>query len=72
MKPAISKPVNCPHPGGEPGEWECVQVVGADQTRHDTNVMHLVGLGWQVWANGKIEVNGVDVPGAYLIRKIDA
>ena len=72
MKSTISKPIPCPHPGGEPGEWKCIQVVGEDQKMHDRAVHHLASNGWQVWANGKIEVNGVDVPGAYLIRKIDA
>jgi hypothetical protein len=63
MEPTISKPIPCPHPGGEPGEWECIQVVGEG---HDRAVNHLVSAGWMVWANGKI----LDIPGAYLVRKI--
>ena len=73
MKSTISKPIPCPPlMVGEPGEWECVQVVGEGQKMRDRAIHHLVSIGWQVWANGKIEVDGVDVPGAYLVKKIEA
>lgn len=62
----------CAHPGGELGAWESMTIVGDTQYEHDASVDRAIRAGWGVWANGKIEVDGVDVPGAYLVRKIDA
>jgi hypothetical protein len=60
----------CAHPGGEPGEWESMSFVGGTQVEHDASVARAVAAGWLVWADDKIEVNGANVPAAYLFMEL--
>jgi hypothetical protein len=72
MNQVIKTDSPCLHPGGEPGAWESMSIVGGTQAEHYASVARATGAGWETWIDGEMEMGEGNVPAAYLFRKLSS